>query len=61
MIAEDNEWNESGSYLQLMQFIIQKQTKVADSTFLLNSSLVTMTTAVSLHSLKDATGDGILL
>ena len=61
MIAEDNEWNESGSYLQLMQFIIQKQTKVADSTFLLNSSLVTLTTAVSLHSLKDATGDGILL
>lgn len=61
MIAEDNEWNETASYLQLMQIIIRKQTSLDDSVLMLNSSLVTMATPVSLHSIKDATGDGILL
>ena len=60
-IAKDNEWNESVSYLQFMQFIIHKQTSIEMSTLLSTSSLITMTPPVTIRSVEDATGEGILL
>ena len=60
-IAKDNEWNESVSYLQFMKFIIHKQTSIEMSTLLSTSSLITMTPPVTIRSVEDATGEGILL